>query len=709
MNLFDKDFSLTININLLITIFVIIILISLISKFLIYFPKPNTYIKATNNILKNLYKQISKIGDRDYRNKTVKIFKLIFESLLAIITSFYLFIKIIFLFLARPIPLVAIFFVWFEFVELNVTNTFNLYNFFYIFETNDFFTLNVLNAVITSIKYIAPLSLPFYYFTYREQKTLADSSVNSKSTTGYFLLFLIFSMAALSYSINLREEFTKEEVPLLRESLKLTGIFAEDLALIAIYTFLGVIFFLKTTTDLLGNISLSNLLSKKINEVYFNYYLVSFGKLFFIKDYYRYLSNKVETVYQSLYIAAGKNLGDIYGDSFKKWGKVLDYMLIEYRLGSFDSTTKHLYLLNKYKADHLKLYKTILKNHKNLIIHLVDLHKIEDSKDAIHKFLDWIPSPTQLGENQEVDDYYNRFLSTYYVTLYELLIYLYDNKNIGVYPVLEKIKNESETIEAVEKEGIIRNLQALLIKAVENDDVKMLSTYSYYLINLYNGTNSRPVKKTKYKVEIDDETFEFEVKENDDINKEQSHAQLAALEDNNDELFLGSVFLLLQALLKSIELTNYKSTGFLVKFMITSFNSDVFNTVFTNFYKSPYENKYIPKRKYYKDIDDNFHFNENVKEYLLVKLFILLYAQQKYVLNNNVNFWEVPTKLLDSTLISKSNYLQYMFSKLDNAKHEYGLLFLNDEKFLKKLKIDLGIQDNKQSFYQTLLKKLLDR
>ena len=276
------------------------------------------------------------------------------------------------------------------------------------------------------------------------------------------------------------------------------------------------------------------------------------------------------------------------------------------------------------------------------------------------------------------------------MTLYEILIYLYDNKNIGVYPVLEKINGESETIESIEREGIIWNIQSLLIRAAENNDVKMLSSFSYFLSNQFQERKKRNNDDApeEYKLDVEDEMIIIEV----DYPGESHEVNSGGSDENN--LFYGSIFILLQTLLKSIELTHYKTTGFLIKFLVTNYDSKTFNSVFKKFYNSPYENFYLLKTQFYKDIDDDFHFNINVKEYLLVKLFILVYAQQIYIVDNKVNFWKLPDERLEPSQIANSEYLKYMFVKLDKAKNQYGLIWLEDKEFVENLKKEFGLHND---------------
>ncbi|MED2634494.1 hypothetical protein P4216_22705, partial [Bacillus thuringiensis] len=664
MNFNNYVLNIPFNFSLVVSILIIYFLVSSGCRWKFYSYLPSQYIKFADKRIQKIFKSVSEKSDSTNRQNKMHGKKQKIETTLCYIATIILSIQNFFRFISKPIILTVLFVLGFVFISLDVTHTINVYDYIRIFGTNDKFTLDIIDLFINIIRIVAPLSLPFYYFAYREQKTISDSSLNGKTINVFFVLFLWFSVASLIYSMVIIEVFNAKDPSKLEQGLALTYKYRGDLALIGLYAVSSFYFLFRSISELLNSITLKKLIHKKINKVYFNYFLMSFGKFGRYKEkQYEYVSYQVETVYQALIQAADKNLGNVYSDSFKEWCRVMDYMLIEYRLASFDTTTKHLHLLNEYGEQHIKLYRTLLKNHKSLIMNLVKQHKIEDAKDAINKFLEYVPSPSK--NNLNADFNYDKCLSKYYVTLYEIIIYLYDNKNIGIHTVLDKLNSESETKEAIEQEGIIRNLQSLIIKTIQNDDVKMLSSISYYMNNFFNEKGSKTDKEETevvFEVEVDKQLIFVSELEDSDLSETNKDDEASAFDETlkDNDFLSASVFILLQALLKSIELTHYKSTGFLIKFLITSYNSQIFNTVFNEFYVSPYENKYLPKKALYKDIDDDFHMNSNVKDYLLIKLFILVYSQQKYVIENDVDFWEIPQEVLNHSRISNTNYLKYM-------------------------------------------------
>ncbi|MEC3885514.1 hypothetical protein VKA52_17480 [Halobacillus sp. HZG1] len=653
------------------------------------FPTLESIIKYVENKIKEIHNELSRKSSGNNETSIVKR-KDKLEKKVSILSNLYLAIircystKWIFIFL------VSLFLIWFSFVEIKVTKTLNLYDWFYLINPTDEFTLTLLEGILNTFKVLLPVSLPFYYFAFREQKNISDSDLTDRSINIYFLLFLLISLCAIGYIINVLDVFNsiRSEGS---NSLKVTNEYAEDLSLIGIYILISQFFLLKCISKLFRNINIERLLKNKLKNTYLTYFLFTFlnvnpkrrGRTSKqSKTIYKYLSSQVETIYQLLIQASKKNHGKVYGENFKDLRVLLHDMLIDYRLGSLDNTTKHLYLLHKHEKRHTDFYKTILKNHKQLITTLVSNHKIEDAKDAINLLLELMPSPSE----ETGQESYDRYLAHYYVTLYEVISFLYDNEILSVHSILEEMNNESGSTESTEQEGILRNFQSLIIKATVSNDVKMLSSFSYYLSDFFQK-NDEEINEAKVYLNNNEN---FTITEHIDEDEED------AKNGNTTDYLNGSIFIFLQALLKSIELTHYGTTGFLIKFLVTTYDSKMLNVVFLEFYKDPYDNKYLPKNRFYKDIDNDFHMNTKVKDYLLTKLIILLYSQQRYVIENQVNFLKVPEEPINiSIILDSQKYLPYMFKKLEKAKNEYGLIFLGDEKFLKKIKKDFRVSDAK--------------
>ncbi|WP_139892845.1 hypothetical protein [Bacillus sp. D386] len=691
--------------------------ISIGIKFVIFFPVLlyvlKRFIEVTvNNMSVHLSKYVDNFFDYlekkqigELKKTTVKI---ITDVIFSAITQLYFVGLALYRKLINPVWLISTFIItyslFYYFIDINVIGTINFYEILRITNSSDNTTLYILEVILNIIRIAVPLSFPFFYFIYKEQKSISDSSVNGRTTFIYFTLFVLFSLLSAYKISSIKNSFIAFDEKIKATSLTHTHNNGEELAFIFLLIIFSLYFLSKLMIDSFRNLNLELLIFRKTIAANSIYSSMSFSYTIYNQaNIYELLTAQVETIYQVLIQISNKNLGRVYDRAYYNLEVLLFNLCAEYRLFGIDTTTKHLYLLNKFTKEHLDFYKSLLKNHKELIIHLVQEHKIQDAKMAIKILVDMIPSATTVKHNI---DYYNEYLATYYTILYELLIYLYENENLGLYTVIEKLSSESISKESVEREGIVRIIQSLIIKAGDKNDVKMLSTFSYMLSSFCqpsetNDTNKTTVSLANLGIKIvEDDIDEKEIQK---LLDETGYKEFYESEDrvkkneNNLDLLYATVFIFLQALLKSIEITNYKTTGFLVKFLVTTFDDKVVNRVFNDFIINPYHNLYWGTQDFYKDIDSDFHMNPNVKDYLIIKLTILLYAQQKYIKINKVNFNKIPSNFIDINKLTKIEYLGYIFKKLEIAQKEYGLMFLQDDHFMNEIKLDFKYYRAKES------------
>lgn len=712
--------------NLLKILFFFIGLVSLI----VYVFTKWIYInKIINLISEVLYLAfIKRIQSHKVREKVSnRIGRVLDLTLQSIFTFFVMFREILKLFFSNPLILFLLALGWFKFVTINLANINEVVVYLDFVDIDDHFTLTTLNAINNMFRLLILVSLPFYYFTYREQKDISESSLNSKRQNTFVLLFLLFAITTVIYSLRIISEFEEAKIGV-NSPLAITNDFSNELGLISVYGGIGLFFVIMSIKELYNNISIKQLIQKKIKRTFFNVTLLSFTRTEILRsNIYTQLTYLVESVYQTLIRSAESGLGDMYKKNYKQWRQLLRYFLISNRMGYLDSNSIHMYLLRN-GSKHLSLYKTILKNHLVLIIKLVEEHRIEDAKEAINEFLIYIPRPSS-SNGYEKEEYYDKYLSTYYVIFYELCMFLYDNKYIGIYSVLERMKSEIDSVNDVEQEGIMRNFVALIIKAIESNDVKKLSAFSYYLTeffpdNQYDVSNLEEFSSksqeehltyTEVASNVSQETSSFSNLEDirlDDIDQYDFEEESSeSFFTNNNSYSKASIFVLLQALGKSIELSHYKCIGFLVKYLVTNYHAQSLDKAYSELLNNMEKNIYLPINDYYNKIDNNFHFNEKVERYILIKLSILLYGHQKYIRAHNVDFNIIPSKTIDLTWVFQANHLGYSFDKVLKAKGEYGLLCLNDDSFVNELKRDLRLEGNSKKTIKwgTLIKKIIEQ
>ncbi|MGE6364478.1 hypothetical protein ACQKD9_11865 [Bacillus paramycoides] len=172
---------------------------------------------------------------------------------------------------------------------------------------------------------------------------------------------------------------------------------------------------------------------------------------------------------------------------------------------------------------------------------------------------------------------------------------------------------------------------------------------------------------------------------------------------NLKDITLG---ILLQNLIKSIEISNYDITGFLVKFLITNFSGKDLNrrllVLKTNRYSY---SSVLEATETIDGINENGVFaikiNDETFDYCFKKAFILLFAQHLYSVKNNLWYTEKWNENGEEIELNKEfqgcNYSKYIMDKVQAASSKYGLLAFQDEKVMKVVYKELKLSYKKSN------------
>ncbi|MFD9363396.1 hypothetical protein ACFWAE_16255, partial [Priestia megaterium] len=213
--------------------------------------------------------------------------------------------------------------------------------------------------------------------------------------------------------------------------------------------------------------------------------------------------------------------------------------------------------------------------------------------------------------------------------------------------------------------------------------------YKYLLMKLVNKDQLKPLTNLVY-------TF-IEENENNET-KETLRMKL-----HTDYMRVSKFVILLQILIKSIEISNYQTTGFLIKFLVTNFNNkDIARglkvlknnrVAFTKVFEDQSEIKGLEGIR---DIPvPAIKINDETFEYCYKKAFILIYGQQMYSYRQKI--WYVDTMKPLATVNLKEefeNYLSsgYIISKIIKASSKYGLLFFEDSSVMQSICHEMGVR-----------------
>ncbi|NRQ54501.1 hypothetical protein [Brevibacillus sp. HD1.4A] len=519
------------------------------------------------------------------------------------------------------------------------------------FSLSDKAVTDILDTLIKIIQILLPLSITFYIFTYREHKTVSESSSNNVLSKIPLILFIEIALLDMIYGLHLKMVISQNS-PLsgLSSTQEQFGRLIIWLILFGITIYLAII----TVRNLIRNINIKWLFNDTIEKTQRHFYRLPFSlpyKRFkkLRERIYDELNTYIESIYQMLNLTIEKNMDNTFHDGYAEWEKQL--LRFQERLISLNNDNSISYI-GPVKTDPEKftaLYRSILKNHIVLISSLYKKHKIEEVHNCINTIFKMNPREKEL-------------YPIYLTALQELAVYLYDNDLIGIRPLLKGLEQLCRELDDEDRTGVVLIYKELVIRASNENDVKLLSDLFFSLTKLSQGF--RPINKN---VNIMMSSFLNSTMDGESINK-------------------AIIFILFQSALKCIELPNYTSVGFLLKFVVTNFDSRLLKNVFEDFVaRNARNNPYLVGFNKYIKLNGSFNFNEKTIEYCMNKLIILLLGQQKYVLKHNIDFGFVPSVFISPDLI-KCNYVEYLIGKFEKAKSKYGLMFLEDPDFMNELK-----------------------
>lgn len=158
--------------------------------------------------------------------------------------------------------------------------------------------------------------------------------------------------------------------------------------------------------------------------------------------------------------------------------------------------------------------------------------------------------------------------------------------------------------------------------------------------------------------------------------------------------------ILLQILVKSIEISNYQITGFLVKYLITNNHGKHINmslkllqlnkTLFTTILEAGEKIPGITENNVFSS-----KINNETYDYCIKKAYILLYGQHVYSIKEQLWFTkkraEGGNEINIKEAFENDDYAEYLVKKIEEASSKYGLNYFKDKEVMKSIYKDLGI------------------
>ena len=369
------------------------------------------------------------------------------------------------------------------------------------------------------------------------------------------------------------------------------------------------------------------------------------------KVLYRRLNLAFEIYYQILAYGIQKNIHAIISDG----------------IDSLETPFGLLKEIIKAKAEDISpkdpIYSTfrlILRNHKNFCLSLYEDKRNIEFQSAVRLFFKYYPHGLDLKDDENNLLIIDEFFKTYW----SMLLY-FINKDRNMF---HSIANEILIINKLDNEAtdIVLTLRALIINAVDEDSLKHIVEICYLQKKLINDMSYS----------------EKSAKKNDFFSRVDSNSK-----KKRSQNYEGmQLYVLFQAMIKSTELSQYKMVGFLVKYVVSNYSPNIINKVYENvLHNKGYIDPRLHVEEFFKRLDVKFNINRATVVYCLKKVVILLRLQEMYFQMTPTSQKEVITLEIFEKNKDKFGF-QYCLDKILSVKDQYGMISLNDENMISKLR-----------------------
>ncbi|RXJ14965.1 hypothetical protein ETJ91_22585 [Bacillus albus] len=544
-----------------------------------------------------------------------------------------------------------------------------LYGFFAFFNIENVYLFDKLidlgQSITDLLKYLLPITVTIYTFSYRERKQIASSSISDvieRIRLNFFVIFSLFSyLSGLLFYTLIDEKDTKiQMIYTLFDKEGITNYMNivcvwYSLVILSIWLLFLIVRKAIKNINVTGLLPVTIELANKEIKVFKDMMNIWDGKKGtqvhkVLKVQKERVHAHIESTYQMLKYMSERNMNLTFEDNLKN---------IQDPLKAFNNKDffhfeegESTYIAGDKLRVYREVYHTILNNHVKLIISLFNEKKIIRGQKALKMLV--IHLKPQLNNNA--------LYQCYNKELFDL------TSNFA----LDDVQNFNLLLEAlnkVEKERVDKIYQNLILRAVESEDVKFLCNIVYPATRM----------ESQYKYDGDDVVLQRIYK----VLKSKV-AQKIAQKD---------IHVILRAILKSIELGHYSCSGFLIKFLITKFHKKDIKVTLINFSEA---NANVAldfsenEQETSDETDDEkiyFNFNPHTFDYCYYKMVILIYGQQKFSNENRLLLkTENEEDINIKEILGECEYQDYLFEKIAKVGSDYGLLFVTDDDFMKSLK-----------------------
>ncbi|PFX71941.1 hypothetical protein COL39_21100 [Bacillus cereus] len=510
---------------------------------------------------------------------------------------------------------------------------------------------NLGKTITDLLKYLLPITITIYTFSYRERKQIASSIISSTTENIQLNLFIVFSVFCFLSGLIFYTTFELTEI--------ITWTKTISIWYILVATSVGLLYFIVKRA--FRNINIVKLLPEIIELT--NIEINVFKEMIniwdgaentkvhkILKEQKKRIHAHMESVYQMLGYMNDKNMNLIFEEMLTDIREPLKV----FNSAEFFELEEGEPLNDNKLRVYRELYQSILSNHVKLIVKLFNDNKIIKGQETLKMLVEELKPK---NNNNVLYQCYNQEL--------------FDLTSNFKLDDLHKFNLLLESLNNIEKDKIGKVYQNLILRAVESKDVKFLCNIIYSVV--------REEKKNS--------------------NNNHNMLERISLRFVRTRIIQKDIHLILKAILKSIELGHHSCTGFLIKFLITRFESKDVKLALNKFGK---ENATVSsdfsenEQESFMETDEqkvDFNFNIQTFEYCFYKMKILIYGQQKYAVLKSLpgdSKKDIEDNYINIQRIKDNcEYIEYLLDKIVNRKTDYGLLYIQNNKFMFSLKMDL--------------------
>lgn len=481
---------------------------------------------------------------------------------------------------------------------------------------------NFLQRVTFSSGAVISASIALFYFFFRQQRNVSESYILKWDISNLKILAVIFIMIAVS-----TRQFLYEYDQCDWFTFIIDFIFFSELLYFIRYVFRNVcmdVLIEKSFRDSrkLLSIMTRNKNSKKSSEILL-----------------KRLIWKVEIFYQLSFFSISKNLTELYDDIYDDSRGILN--LSNQVLSNVEDDNV---------SGYIRYYKILLKYQKKLAIMLYEAYENFEYERSVNNFIDAYPENIIKCES----DILSSVLDEYFKVVWSLLLYFSERDRDKFQEIMQKIIAVSGDEKT--RRHIFIIFKALLVHAIYQNDINLL-TEICYLQKSY--TEKMPQMQNMVDV-----------------------VKIGGGNTNTKQYYEGmGLYVLYCALIKTIELGEYKLVGFLVKCIVSNYSEEIICKVYACLLKNVCDNKnsidnivedeLLDRDDFSKRLGVLFNINKYILVYCLKKATLLLYYQQVY----RKHVKQVPMDIFAE--FSQDGFdREYCEKKIDLVGKEYGMIAL---------------------------------